>query len=209
MEYPAFVDGVRRCPPEDVGAWTVSWISWGRFSIRRTSNTGTWFAGSRAHQRRDGAVDVSAPGLLISDDILCKFRRLQHSRPALRSNVGLGGCEPPKSSRFFALKALTDYPDLGRLTITERLWSRCQRTPARDSRLNPPAYGARMGALGFIAWRSRKARKVKGLNGGLQAVTSLPGKLGRNMRIAGWAESARHRPGPTAGSDGQSNANHW
>ena len=46
------------------------------------------------------------------------------------------------------------------------------------------------GALGFVAWRSRKAGKVKGLDGGLDAVTSRPGKSSMNMRSAGVEEVA-------------------
>ena len=74
-------------------------------------------------------------------------------------------------------------PHLGRLTITERFWSKCQRTPARDSRLNPTAYGAMTGALGFVAWRSRKVGKVKGLDRGPHAITSRPSKRHMNVRI--------------------------
>ena len=55
-EYPAFVDGARRCPPEDVGGPHGSWTFWRRSSIRRTSNTGTWFAGTAGRSTRSASI---------------------------------------------------------------------------------------------------------------------------------------------------------
>ena len=80
---------------------------------------------------------------------------------------------PPQPSCFVALKALTVSPHLGRLTITERFCLRSQRGSARDSRLNPIAYGAMTGASGFRAWLFGNVGRCNGLDDDLHAAAVM------------------------------------
>ena len=71
----------------------------------------------------------------------------------------------------------------GRLTITGRFCLRCQRRPARDSRLNPIAYGTKTGESGFRAWLSGNVDRFNWLGDDLHVAAATLAKQAQTFGL--------------------------